>query len=59
MNTIKTIKIVLPELANTEDKLIEIMNGLEEIQAALEDIVYDVDEDSEAAELLDTVVDEV
>ena len=53
----KTITIEIPDLASDEDKILEIINGLEEIGAALDDII--LDEDSEAAECMEAAVDAV
>ena len=55
--TMKTITIEIPDLASDEDKILEIINGLEEIGTALDDII--LDEDSEAAECMETAVDAV
>ena len=55
--TMKTITIEIPDLASDEDKILEIINGLEEIGAALDDII--LDEDSEAAECMEAAVDAV
>ena len=53
----KTITIEIPDLASDEDKILEIINGLEDIGAALDDII--LNEDSEAAECMETAVDAV
>ena len=53
----KTITIDIPDLASDEDKILEIINGLEEIRAVLNDIV--LDEDSEAVETMERAIDDV
>ena len=53
----KTITIEIPDLASDEDKILEIINGLEDIGAALNDII--LDEGSEAAETMEAAVDAV
>ncbi len=53
----KTITISIPDLASDEDKILEIINGLEEIRAVLDDIIPD--DDSEAAETLERAIDDV
>ena len=53
----KTITLEIPDLASDEEKILEIINGLEEIRVALDNIV--LDEESEAAESMEAAVDSV
>ena len=51
------ITIKIPDLASDEEKILEIINGLEKIGEVLDDIV--LDEDSEVAESMEVAVDAV
>lgn len=55
----KRIIIEIPEYATTDEKLYELSAGLQEIGEVLEDIMYEIDEDSEAGELVDLSVDTI
>ena len=53
----KTIAIRIPELASDEDKILEIIRGLKEISAFLDDII--LDEESEAGENIESAIDDL
>ncbi len=53
------MNIEIPESAGTEEKLIQVSEALEQIKNILADLVYDMEEGSQAEDFLDDALESI